>query len=246
VRNPTIFPQENPIRGGKPPERTLLSRRFMTASLALLILTEIVSAVPAPTSGGPAVTSVLDAPAPRSSVASPNPYDNALVPAFQLIGAEAIVALSFVAADKTGDWGTALALATPATVSLSTCGIGAMSRHYRGSCWHSLAGAGLGILSGATLYLLFEAIPSLNPLSPGQDDTQAFVNQIATLIYVAVIGIPVGSVVGWNVGKVALPDSTVGDALPQLPPPAALPLSSLTFRGEPAGRLIVPLLAGTF
>ena len=219
----------------------------MIAPLAPLLLAGTLAVVPAPTEPvSPAP--LVSVPPTRFAPASFNPYDDVAVPAFQLIGAEGVVVLSFLAADHAGDWGSALALAAPATVSLSTCGIGATSRRYRGSCWHSLAGAVVGLVSGGFVYALLEAWPSLNPWPPNPDDTQTFANGMATLVYVALIGIPVGSVIGWNVGKVAVPEPAIGDAgaPPPLPPPAPSLSSSLALRGAAPGRLVVPLLAGRF
>ena len=216
----------------------------MTAAFVSMLLTGTLAAVPGPTES---VAPPLTLTPPNRGSTSPDLYDNVAVPALQLLAAEGIVAVSLLALDRS-DWGGALALALPATVPLSTCAIGATSKRHRGSCWHSVAGALVGLASGLVVYAVFEAYPSVNPWSPNPDDTHQFINGMASLAYVALIGIPVGSVAGWNVGKHAVAESA-GDqtgAPPAPPPPALLPPSPLAFRGGAPMRVVMPLLSMTF
>src|SRR6185369_16247739 len=157
-------------------------------------------------------------PAPPGAQRAPDLFDNLAVPVLQAIGAEAVLAVGLVAADQGA--GTAIAFATPLAMSLSTCGIGAASRHYRGSCWHSAIGMGVGLASGVLVYGLVQAFPGLNPFPRGADDSQAFVNAMFSLFFTGAIGIPAGSIAAWHIGKEPL---AAGDDVETgaSPPPAA-------------------------
>jgi len=164
------------------------------------------------------LATVQSPPAPRRS---PHLFDNVAVPVLQAIGAEAVLAVGLVAADQAGrDSGEAIMLATPLAMSFSTCGIGAASRHYRGSCWHSAIGTAAGLASGVLVYGLVQAFPGLNPFPRGADDSQAFVNAMFSLFFTGAIGIPAGSIAAWHIGKEPL---AAGDDVETGagPPPAA-------------------------
>jgi hypothetical protein len=175
---------------------------------------------------------------------TPDLFDNVAIPAMQVVAAEAVMALSWRVIDEThsNTLATGVLLSIAPAVTLSTCGLGALSRHHRGHCWHALLGGALGAASGLVVYGILEAVPSLNPLTKGPDDTQSFVNGVAAAIWVAAIGFPLGSVIAWNAGKDLLPD----DPTPSPPPRSALPTLPRTAgtAGPPA--VILPLLATTF
>jgi len=203
-----------------------------------------------------AAPSAAPAPAPMPALA-PTPtagqrpaptsgdlFDNAAIPAMQVVAAEAVMALALwgIDATRSDTLSTALLLSTAPAVTLSTCGLGALSRHHRGHCWHALLGGALGAASGLLVYGLLEGVPSLNPLEKGSDDTQTFMNEVAAAIWVAAIGLPLGTVIAWNAGKDLLPD----DATPAPPPRSALPPLPRTAGTPGPPALILPLLATTF
>jgi len=176
-------------------------------------------------------------PAPRP----PNLYDNFAVPTFQLLAAEAMVVGSFLFFDRFENGATyALVLLSPVTVPLTTCLIGSSSLRYRGRCGYAFGGMGLGIVSGFVVLALLEFAPGLNPFSANQDDTQEFVNTIAAVAYVMLVGIPVGSVVGWNLGKQPL------EITPPLPSPSPPPPPGNAHLGFGPLRFMVPLLSLRF
>ena len=193
-------------------------------------------------------------PAPPGAQRSPDLFDNLAVPVLQAIGAEAVLVVGFVAADQAA--GEAIAFATPLAMSLSTCGIGAASRHYRGSCWHSMIGMGVGLASGILVYGLVQAFPGLNPFPRGPDDTQAFVNALFSLSFTGVIGIPAGSIAAWHIGKKPLDagdDAETGAGPPPAPVARAVPAApddpgarALSLGSDAKLRFYLPVFAARF
>ncbi len=210
---------------------------MVTAALPLLLSALLATATaPAP--------ALLPAPLPPPAPASPalNLYDNFAIPTFQMVVAEGMVIGSFVLFDKVENGATlALVLLSPLTVPIATCLIGSTSLRYRGRCGYSFAGMALGIVSGVVVLALLEGIPALNPFHPGYDDTQEFVNTVAAAAYVMFVGIPVGSVLGWNLGKQRL---DAAGAPPPPPPPPPPPHDS--FFGRVPSRFMLPVLTLRF
>jgi hypothetical protein len=222
-------------------------------TLPSLLFATSLAAVPAAPAPSPSAPPLVDqAAAARPPAVGYQLVDNLAVPALQLLGAEALVVGSAALIDHANN-GVAVAalVAAPLAVPLSTCGIGALSRYHDGRCWHAFVGTAAGVASGLVVLATLSAFPSLNPVSRGSDDTQAFTNQMTSLVYTAFIGVPVGTVVAWNLGKherpaPAAPDDAAGAAA-ELPAPPVAPLPrALALSGSPAPSLFVPVLSGTF
>jgi hypothetical protein len=81
----------------------------------------------------------------------------------------------------------------PALAGGAVCGLGYLSRRYRGRCWTAVLGAYAGAVAGTLLGVL------LAP-APGPDDTVEFSRAMSGIAGVMLFA-PIGGVLGWHLGK---------------------------------------------
>jgi hypothetical protein len=85
----------------------------------------------------------------------------------------------------------------PALAGAAVCGTGLFSRSYRGRCSTTLLGAYLGAAAGALIGI------GLAP-KPGPDDSGTFVSTLYGGLGLLLLA-PIGAVVGYHMGKEAIP-----------------------------------------
>ena len=126
----------------------------------------------------------------------------------------------------------------PAFAAGAVCGVGRISRSFRGRCFTTFLGAYLGATAGALLGI------AIAP-SPGPDDTQAFVSSIYAVAGFLLFA-PAGAVIGYHLGKEEIRPEPSLATPPEPPMPSALqpPSGAQRYANHgPAPALMVPVVS---